>query len=122
MFRNLTASTLVVTFSAMAASSEPVRLVCVPSDQSENWRIRITFDTSAWTFLFNEEEWELIGADEVSIVARTVTDTNWPVSFLIDRETGRWWRASIGRFCGNEDCSVNFPGGFVDEGTCTTPF
>src|SRR6056297_1738761 len=109
-------------FLASPAIAEPVNLVCQPSDGRYTWSARVQFDLDEWFFSWGGTEWELIGGDDRAVVARTVHESNWPSSVLIDRETGRFWRTNVGRFCQDESCSSSRLGAFVDEGTCTVPF
>lgn len=114
-----------LTLALLAANSvvaDPIKLVCQPSDPRYDWSVQVTFDLDEWTFFWAKTEWELVGGDSRAVVARFVNDSNWPSSMLIDRETGRFWRTAVGRFCTNDDCSSSRLDAFVDEGSCSVPF
>lgn len=108
-------------FTASSVFAAPISLTCLPDDPNETWRVSVVFDLEAWTLRWGAEAWELVGADERALAARTLNN-NWPASIMIDRETGKLWRSDMGRFCTSEDCSSSELIAMIREGHCSKPF
>lgn len=106
---------------SMPVASEPVTLICVPDDARQQWRAQVDFDLEEWTLSWGSEAWELTGGDERALAARALNG-EWPMSLVIDRETGKFWRAHMGRFCIAHDCKTSRLDAFIETGRCTRRF
>lgn len=103
------------------SAAEPIELTCTPDDPNESWTARIVFDTEARTLTWADSKWDLLGATDQYLVARTLNG-GWPTSLLIDRETGDFWRTVVGDLCADADCATSQLGGAMSTGFCLASF
>lgn len=100
------------------AEAEVTKLFCRPSDGA-SWVGQINIDLGGRTIVWGEQTFSITYLDDLYIVAvRGGDGTIGATTFMIERDTGNFFRAGVGRFCVSGDCRELFNGHFSDEGTC----
>lgn len=98
--------------------AEVTKLYCRP-DNGAAWVGQIAIDLAGRSVIWGDETYSITYLDDLYIVAvRSGASSIGATTFLIERDTGSFVRAGVGRFCTDDDCREVFTGHFSDEGTC----
>jgi hypothetical protein len=100
------------------AQAEVTTLFCRPENGAD-WVGQIDIDLTERTIVWGTENYSITYLDDLYIVAvESGAGSIAATTFLIERDTGSFVRAGVGRFCADGDCKEVFTGHFSDEGTC----